>query len=150
MPDLATIDAVYKTAGITGVVCLFLGAAIVVLWRRGLARDALIESARAEQVATLQRELKAMQDKLDACTAARLADRVAQTQQIIVDREAQTKRMEAELNAQRDALESAAGAGRDQVDALDTLSRGLGELRTNLHEIAKDVAKLQAAKGGVR
>lgn len=139
MPETALIERAFAAGGITLAALVAVCGVVVVLWRRQLIRDREVEKERADYIASLKAEIAALQVKLDACMAARLADREAQTKQVI-----------AELHAQRDALEAAAGAGRDQADALDAISKNVGELRAELTTLGKEVTALRATKGGGR
>lgn len=139
MPETALIERAFAAGGITLAALVAVCAVVVVLWRRQLIRDREVETQRAEYIASLKAAIAALQEKLDACIAARLADREAQTKQVV-----------AELHSQRDALEAAAGSGRDQADALDAVAKTVGELRIEVREVAKDITKLQATKGGGR
>lgn len=139
MPEAALLERAFAAGGITLAACAALAMVVVVLWRRGVTRDGEVEKQRSDLVVSLRAEIVALQAKLDACMAARLSDREAQTKQVVT-----------ELHAQRDALEAAAGAGRDQADALEAIIKSVAELRSEVNTLAREVATLRAAKGGGR
>lgn len=138
-PEVAILDSAWKAAGFVGLMLAAMALIIVALWRKGLAKERELENLRGAEVLQLKADLMVAHQNLQACMAARLADREAQTKQVIE-----------ELHAQRDALEAAAGSGRDQADALDAVVKMIGELRADLKDLAKEVAALRAAKGGGR